>query len=188
MAFYLPLRLLCAVPSHDVDIFIARFAFVLFIRWDREVALLPLYLLPHHAFVISASSSGFEIASVIWLLRRLIKQFTSHIQWVLLREKEIAVSVEVSLWLDASSLIKSDSPIVLLLFQLLQCEIDLGWLEIIAGGRRFETNSACVHLDFRCYELGKPAHLTNTLLLVEVFKGRLVHVFLSDVQEEVNLV
>ena len=98
------------------------------------------------------------------------------------------MSVEVCLGLDASSLIKSDSPIVLLLLKLLECEIDLGWLEIIAGGRRFESDSACVHLDFRCYKLSKPAHLTNALLLVKVLKGRLVHVFLSDVQEEVDLV
>ena len=45
------------------------------------------------------------------------------------------MSVEVCLGLDASSLIKSDSPIVMLLFKLLEREVDLGWFEVVAGGR-----------------------------------------------------
>ena len=98
------------------------------------------------------------------------------------------MSVEVCLGLDASSLIKSDSPIVMLLFKLLEREVDLCWLKVVAGGRGLETDRACIHLDFWCYELGKPAHLTDSLLLVEVLEGRLVHVFLSNVQEEVDLV
>ena len=98
------------------------------------------------------------------------------------------MGVEICLRLDTSSLIQSNSTIILLLFQLLKREIDLGWLEVVAGGRRFKTNCARVHLDFRCHELGKPAHLTDTLLLVEVLEGRLVHVLLSDVQEEIDLI
>ena len=98
------------------------------------------------------------------------------------------MSVEICLGLYASSLIKSDCPVILLLFKLLECQVNLCWFEVVAGGRGFETDCACVHLDFWCYELGKPAHLTDTLLLVEVLKGRLVHIFLSDVQEEVDLV
>ena len=51
---------------------------------------------------------------------------------------------------------------------------------------RFKTYSARVDVCFRSEELGNPT-IVSSFLLVEILEGGLVHIFLADVENQVDL-